>query len=168
MFACYKIQKISNYTAMQITIYTMKYRNKNYMGIGVLPFILFPVVVLTIGLTLWINNPSTDKPPRASPLSEPNLAAAREEMLADTPEFNTGDEALFNFTGDTVLVLSQPESLAELEEEVRVLHKTPQGSFETVDLPQNWLVKLPTDSLPEQKPVRPEDKLEQYRKAATK
>jgi len=136
---------------MKITLTTMKYRNKNYIETGILPFILLPVVVLTIGLTLWINNSFIDKPPHAWPLAETHLPTAREDLLADTPEFNTGDEALFNFTGDTVLVLSQQD--VSTDDEVRVIHKTPQGGFETVDLPDNWLVKIPTDTLPAQKPA---------------
>jgi hypothetical protein len=140
---------------MQITIYTMKYRNKNYIGIGMLPLIILPVITITIGLTLWISEANQDKTADFYPFPKTNLIASHDDLLADTPEFKSGDEALFNFTGDTVLVVTQPESLAELEEEVRVLHKTKQGSLETVDLPENWLVKLQTDTVPAEKPVPP-------------
>jgi hypothetical protein len=145
----------------------MKYRNKNYIGAGTLPLIMLPVIAITIGLTLWISDDFNDKSSDFHPLPRTNLIAEREALLADTPEFQTGDMALFNFTGDTVLVVTQPDSLAELSEEVRVLHKTAQGNLETVDLPEGWLVKLQTDTLPVKKPeIQPDDKLQSYKKAA--
>jgi hypothetical protein len=64
------------------------------------------------------------------------------------------------------LVLNQQDVLTD--DEVRVLYKTPQGSFQTVDLPDNWLVKVNADTVPA-KPPRPlNEKLEQYRKAVAK
>jgi hypothetical protein len=147
----------------------MKYRNKNYIGAGTLPLIMLPVVAITIGLTLWISDAFNDKPANFHPMPSMNLVADREALLADTPEFQTGDMALFNFTGDTVLVVTQPDSLAELSEEVRVLHKTVNGTLETVDLPGNWLVKIPADTVPVKNPViEPDDKFHLYKKATNK
>ena len=102
------------------------------------------------------------------PTPRTDLVADSDDTPVDTPEFQTGDKALFKFTGDTVLVVTQPETMAILDEEVRVLRKTPQGNLETVDLPENRLVKIPTDTVPAQKPVQSDDKLEQYRKTAGK
>jgi hypothetical protein len=144
----------------------MKYRNKNYIDVDLLPFILVPTIAITMGLTLLGHGAANHNPPDNYPLPKTSLLAGNEDLLADTSEFKTGDEALFNFTGDTVLVLSQPDSLA-LEEEVRVLRRTPEGNLEAVDLPENWIVKLPVDTVAFKMESRPaNDKLLRYNRAA--
>ena len=161
-------QKIFNYKAIQISIHTMKYENTNYISVGTCFVFLLPIILFTASLTYCVSDTFHSKPTDLYPTPRRELKGD-DNFPIDTPEFQTGDEALFNFTGDTVLVLSQPESLTESGEEVEVLHKTPQGNLETVDLPENWLVKLPTDTLPDTKPaLRPDDKLQFYKKGAEK
>src|SRR6266700_5616554 len=126
----------------------MKYRNKYYISIDSLPWIILPIIALTALTCYALSDTFHSKPMDLYPAPRTELKGD-DNFPIDTPEFQTGDEALFNFTGDTVLVLSQPESLTESGEEVEVLHKTPQGNLETVDLPENWLLKLPTDTLPD-------------------
>jgi hypothetical protein len=129
----------------------MKYRNKNYVSIGTCFVFILPIILFTASLTYCLSDTFHTKPLDEYPSPRIDLTADHHEFPIDTPEFQTGDEALFNFTGDTVLVLSQ--SSTEPDDEVSVLHKTPQGGFETVDLPDNWLVKIPTDTLPARKPL---------------
>lgn len=143
----------------------MKYGNKNYISIGTFFLFMLPVIGLTSLLTYCLIDTSHTKPPDVEQTRRTDLKAD-DDLPIDTPEFQTGDEALFNFTGDTVLVLNQPESLTD--DEVQVLYKSPQGDFQTVDLPDNWLVKMNTDTLPAKPPAPPNDKLEQYRKAVGK
>jgi hypothetical protein len=150
---------------MQITFTTMKYRDKNYISFGTCFVLMLPIIVFTALLTYCLSGTFHAKPwdveqtPRTALKDDDNLPI-------DTPEFQTGDEALFNFTGDTVLVLNQQDLLTS--DEVRVLYKTPQGSFQTVDLPDNWLVKVNADTVPAKPPALLNDKLEQYRKAVAK
>lgn len=151
---------------MQISIYTMKYGNKNYISFGSLPWIILPIIALTALATYALSGTFHSKPMNLYPTPRTDLVADSEDMPIDTPEFQTGDEALFNFTGDTVLVLSQQNVLTD--DEVRVLFKTPQGSFQTVDLPDNWLVKVNADTVTAKPPAPLNDKLEQYKKAVAK
>jgi hypothetical protein len=150
---------------MQITFTTMKYRDKNYISLGTCFVLMLPIIVFTALLTYCLSGTFHTKPRDVEQTSRTGLKDD-DDLPIDTPEFQTGDEALFNFTGDTVLVLNQQDVLTD--DEVRVLYKTPQGSFQTVDLPDNWLVKVNADTVPA-KPPRPlNEKLEQYRKAVTK
>jgi len=151
---------------MQIT--TMKYRNKNYISLGTIFLFLVPIIGITVLLTLTLSDFFPPKSLDDYLTPKTSLAAKEYDPPIDTPEFQTGDQARFNFTGDTVLVLAQPESYLEDDEQTRVLYKTPQGNFQTLDLPDNWLVKIPTDTVPVQKPVHRDDILEQYRKGAGK
>ena len=149
---------------MQISIYTMKYRNKYYISTGSLPRIILPIIVMTMLATYLINDSFHSKPPDFYAMPRTDSVADSDDMALDTPEFKTGDESLFKFTGDTVLVLGQPEPLAMSVEEVRVLRKRPNGNLETADVPQNWLVKVNADTLKPKPTVPPNDKLEQYKK----
>lgn len=150
---------------MQITFTTMKYRDKNYISLGTCFVLMLPIIVFTALLTYCLSGTFHTKPRNVEQTSRTGLKDD-DDLPIDTPEFQTGDEALFNFTGDTVLVLNQQDVLTG--DEVRVLYKTPQGSFQTVDLPDNWLVKVNADTVPA-KPPRPlNEKLEQYRKAVAK
>jgi hypothetical protein len=150
---------------MQITFTTMKYRDKNYISLGTCFVLMLPIIVFTALLTYCLSGTFHTKPRDVEQTSRTGLKDD-DDLPIDTPEFQTGDEALFNFTGDTVLVLNQQDVLTD--DEVRVLYKTPQGSFQTVDLPDNWLVKVNADTVPA-KPPRPlNEKLEQYRKAVAK
>ena len=150
---------------MQITFTTMKYRDKNYISLGTCFVLMLPIIVFTALLTYCLSGTFHTKPRDVEQTSRTALKDD-DNLPIDTPEFQTGDEALFNFTGDTVVVLSQQDVLTG--DEVRVLYKTPQGSFQTVDLPDNWLVKVNADTVPAKPPALLNDKLEQYRKAVTK
>jgi len=161
-------QKIFNYKAIQISIHTMKYENTNYISIGTCFVFLLPIILFTASLTYCVSDTFHSKPMDLYPTPRTDLVAESDDMPLDTPEFQTGDEALFRFTGDTVLVLGQPEPLAISVEEVRVLRKRPNGNLETADVPQNWLVKLPTDTLPDKTQAMSNDKLNPYRKASGK
>ncbi len=130
---------------MQITFTTMKYRDKNYISLGTCFVLMLPIIVFTALLTYCLSGTFHAKP---WDVEQPSR------------------KALFNFTGDTVLVLNQQDVLTS--DEVRVLYKTPQGSFQTVDLPDNWLVKVNADTVPAKPPALLNDKLEQYRKAVAK
>jgi hypothetical protein len=147
---------------MQITITTMKYRNTNYISLGTIALFLIPIVGITVMLTLTLSDVFQHNPLNDYTKPKTSLIDTDYNLPADTPEFQTGDQARFNFTGDTVLVLNQAQSLND--DEVRVLYKSPQGSFQTVDLPDNWLVKINTDSVPDKPSAPPNDKLEQYKK----
>lgn len=157
-------QKIFNYKATQISIHTMKYENTNYISIGTCFVFLLPIILFTASLTYCVSDTFHSKPMDLYPTPRTDLVADSDDMPLDTPEFQTGDEALFRFTGDTVLVLGQPEPLAISVEEVRVLRKRPNGNLETADIPQNWLVKLNADTAKPKPPVPPNDRLEQYKK----
>lgn len=146
----------------------MKYRNKYYISTGSLPWIILPIIVMTILATYLINDSFHSKPPGFYAAPRTDSVEDSDDMALDTPEFKTGDEALFRFTGDTVVVLGQPEPLAMSVEEVRVLRKRPNGNLETADVPQNWLVKLNADTSKPKPPAPLNDKLEQYKKAAGK
>ena len=161
-------QKIFNYKAIQISIHTMKYENTNYISFGSLPWIILPIIALTALTCYALSDTFHSKPMDLYPTPRTDLVADSDDTPVDTPEFQTGDKALFKFTGDTVLVVTQPETMAILDEEVRVLRKTPQGNLETVDLPENRLVKLTTDTIHDKTPVQPDNKLEEYKKAANK
>lgn len=128
---------------------------------GTFCLFLVPIIGLTVMLTLTLDAFFNDKSSEGYPLPKTDLTARAYELPIDTPAFQTGDQALFNFTGDTVLVLSQPDSLSQ--DEVRVLYKSSQGGFQTVDLPDNWLVKINTDTVGKTKPVTQEDKIQQYK-----
>ena len=143
----------------------MKYGNKNYISLGSLPWIMLPIIALTALATYALSGTFHAKPMDLYPRPRTDLVADSEDKPVDTPEFQTGDEALFNFTGDTVLVLSQQDVLTG--DEVRVLYKTPRGSFQTVNLPDNWLVKVNADTVTAKSPAPLNDKLEQYKKAVT-
>ena len=157
-------QKIFNYKALQISINTMKYENTNYISFGSLPWIILPIIGLTALITFSLSGTFYAKSRDLYPTPRMDSVADSDDMPVDTPEFQTGDEALFKFTGDTVLVLGQPEPLAISVEEVRVLRKRPNGNLETADVPQNWLVKVNADTLKPKPTVPPNDKLEQYKK----
>ena len=146
----------------------MKYRNKYYINIDSLPWIILPIIALTAFTTYALNDTFHSTPMDLYPRPRTDYVADTNDMPLDTPEFQTGDETLFKFTGDTVLVLGQPEPLAISVEEVRVLRKRPNGNLETADVPQNWLVKLPTDTLPDKTQAMSNDKLNPYRKASGK
>ena len=161
-------QKIFNYKALQISINTMKYENTNYISFGSLPWIILPIIGLTALITFSLSGTFYAKSRDLDPTPRMDSVADSDDMPVDTPEFQTGDEALFKFTGDTVLVLGQPEPLAISVEEVRVLRKRPNGNLETADVPQNWLVKLPTDTLPDKTQAQSNDKRDPYRKATGK
>lgn len=142
----------------------MKYRNKHYISTGSLPWIILPIVVMTMLATYLINDSFHSKPPAFYAMPRTNSVADSDDTPLDTPEFKTGDEALFKFTGDTVLVLGQPEPLAVSVEEVRVLRKRPNGNLEPADVPESWLVKLNGDTATAKPPAPLNDKLEQYKK----
>lgn len=150
---------------MQIVITTMKYGNKNYISLGTFFFFLLPIIGLTSFLTYcFVDTPHT-KPLGIEQTPVTHLKPDV-DLPITPPEFQTGDEALFNFTGDTVLVLNQQNVLSD--DEVRILYKSPQGDFQTLDLPDDWLVKINTDTIPAQPPAPLNDKLEQYKKALGK
>jgi len=159
-------QKIFNYKAIQISIHTMKYENTNYISFGSLPWIILPIIALTALITLFLSGTFYAKSADLYAKQRTDSIADSEDLPVYPPEFQIGDEAFFNFTGDTVLVLSQQDVLTE--DEVRVLFKTAQGSFQTVDLPDKWLVKVNADTIPAKPPAPMNDKLEQYKKAGAK
>ena len=161
-------QKIFNYKAIQISIHTMKYENTNYISVGTCFVFLLPIILFTASLTYCVSDTFHSKPMDLYPTPRTDLVADSDDTPVDTPEFQTGDKALCKFTGDTVLVLGQPEPLAISVEEVRVLRKRPNGNLETADVPQNWLVKLPTDTLPDKTQAQSNDKRDPYRKATGK
>ena len=146
----------------------MKYENTNYISVGTCFVFLLPIILFTASLTYCVSDTFHSKPMDLYPTPRTDLVADSGDMPLDTPEFQTGDEALFRFTGDTVLVLGQPEPLAISVEEVRVLRKRPNGNLETADVPQNWLVKLTTDTLPDKTQAQSNDKRDPYRKASGK
>jgi len=129
----------------------MKYRNKHYFELGTLPFILFPVIGLTIALTLWISEPS---PPMHIPygygthLSSPHIDEDKLKYYADAlnPDIDDCEKAVFDYTRDTVLVLTGPDFLKVAPGMRKVLYRTRQGILNTIDVPVTQLTEISVDS----------------------
>lgn len=129
----------------------MKFRNKHYFEIGMLPFILIPVIALTVGLTLWFGGSHGDK--YALPYTDANYnkPLSPKDKLAiyedkDNDELDDNDQAVFTFTGDTVLVLSDSDPLKNPPDSYRVLYKNKQGNLQVIDLPEAALLKVNADT----------------------
>jgi len=127
----------------------MKYRNKNYFELGTLPFILFPVIGLTVGLTLWISKPSIPIPyGYGTPFSSSDIYEDKLKPYVDAlnPDIDDCEKAVFDYTRDTVLVLTGPDYLKVAPGLRRVLYRTKQGILKTIDLPVTQLTEISADS----------------------
>lgn len=66
-------------------------------------------------------------------------------LLDKSPAFETDDQAVFNFTGDTVLILT-PAKAINWKPAWNVLYKDHYGTYQTEDLPEEMLNKLEPDT----------------------
>jgi hypothetical protein len=130
----------------------MKFRNKHYFEIGMLPVFMLPVIAVTIVLTLWAGGIYERKYP-APPDFPEHLSGtfSPKDKLAlyenrDTTDLAENDKAVFTFTGDTVLILEDGDPLKGPSDSFKVLYKTPQGNLQTIDLPEAELSKVPADT----------------------
>jgi hypothetical protein len=134
-------------------------RTKHYFKIGMLPIIMLPVIALTVGITLWLSSSHEDK--YALPYQQAHYSktfTAKDKLAFyedkdtpesdddDTAELHSSDKAVFSFTGDTVLVLSDSDPLRNPPDNYRVLYKNMQGNLQVIDLPEAELVKIAADS----------------------
>jgi hypothetical protein len=130
----------------------MKLRDKHYFEVGMLPFILIPVIAVTVGLTLWISDSHHETYPEPAYNKNWKGPVAADDKLkfydnaAGDYEFEENDSAVFTFTGDTVLILSQPDPLKEPADFYKVLYKNLEGDLQTIDLPEAELKKFAADS----------------------
>ncbi|HEK19856.1 MAG TPA: hypothetical protein ENO28_05315 [Bacteroidetes bacterium] len=128
----------------------MKLQNKHYFEISMLPVILLPVIVLTIVITLFCNHraaepfePDGHRLLKSYPAEPPKLALYDEAAEQDS---DYCEQAIFDFTGDTVLVLKGP-AFADVPEGLqKVLYKNKSGTFKITDLPASEMKALEADS----------------------
>lgn len=129
----------------------MAQRTKHYFEIGMPPVFMLPVIALTIGLTLWFSSS------HGNTCTFPDIGTDYSKTLAlkeqqtddrdtDTTELEANDQAVFSFTGDTVLVLSDSDPLSSPPDCYRVLYKNKQGGLQVIDLPEAELIKITADT----------------------
>lgn len=129
----------------------MTRKTKHYFEIRMLPIIMLPVIALTIGLTLWFSGSPKNKYPfpytdenYTKPLTPKDKLALYEGK--DNTELEENDKAVFAFTGDTVLILSDSDPLKTSTDSYRVLFKKPQGNLQVIDVPEDALLKVTDDT----------------------
>ncbi|MBS7565553.1 hypothetical protein KHS38_14160 [Mucilaginibacter sp. Bleaf8] len=126
----------------------MKYRNKHYLAMRHLPLVLIPVIALTILGTLLIDQRVSGRFPYKFEGTVPDFDKDKISAYGDPPDIDGEDceKAIFDFTGDTVLMLKGSDLLTNPPGRRKVIYKTKQGTLATIEVPQSQLTEISGDT----------------------
>ena len=123
-------------------------KEKHFLAVPIWAAIFFIVQFICFGAYVLYRFTSYESPDISSPYEKPEHYTVEEEVhVPEQEDFQSGQKAVFDFTGDTVLVLGKSTDLDLFEAGYwTVLYKDENANMVEQDLPAEALIPLDTDT----------------------